>query len=283
MPYVFEVRDVWPAVPAGMGLIRNRAIIALSKWLERRAYLGSSHIVPLSPGMETLVRATIGERRPVTVIPNCADLEPPGPGDTTAVRCRRGWNDRCVLVHTGALGRINGLDAVIRAADVLRDERAALFVLVGEGRERASLEEEVARRGLSNVAFTGTLPKRQMPELLAAADVCLVTMAPFAVLEHNSANKFFDALAAGKPVVLNYSGWQRQVLESAGAGFGCTQGDESEFVARLGELIRSPELRRKMGHNARRLAEARFSRQDGYQKFEAVLRSVVGGGRRPDR
>lgn len=280
VPYVLELRDLWPAVPVAVGALRGRLRVGLARWLERRAYLGARHIVVLSPGMEAAVREVVGDRRPCTLIPNCCDLDLFGGADGAAVRRQYGWEDRCVFLHAGAMGRINGLDLVVRAADALRSESAALFVLAGEGREQAALERDVRRRGLANVVFLGKRPKREMPALFAAADVCLMTVAPFPILEINCANKWFDSLAAGKPVVLNYSGWQREVLESAGAGYGCCLGDDHEFVRRLQELVRDAQRRAQMGRSARRLGEARFSRDSCLQRVEAVLNSVAN---RPGR
>lgn len=271
VPYVFEVRDIWPAVPVGIGVLRNRAVIAALRWLERRAYLGARHVVALSPGMADEIRRSIGDRRPCTVISNCADTQFFQHADRDGVRRHHGWEDACVILHAGAMGMVNGLDAVLRAAAALRDEPAARFVLVGEGRERARLENDARSRNLSNVIFLDKQPKREMPGLFAAADVCLMVVAPHPVLEHNSANKFFDALAAGKPVVLNYGGWQREALEATGAGVGTAMNDDAAFAAHLRTLVRDRDRRAVMGGHARRLARERYDRDAAADQLERVL------------
>jgi glycosyltransferase involved in cell wall biosynthesis len=103
-------------------------------------------------------------------------------------------------------------------------------------------------------------PKKELPRWVSACDVSTVIFADYPILEHNSANKFFDSLAAGKPVLLNYSGWQRELLEKNQAGFGCRQCDINEYVEKVRRFILQKDRLKEMGYNARRLAETQFSR-----------------------
>lgn len=260
-PYVFEVRDLWPAIPHELGYLPGGPVLWLLKAFERRVYRGSAGVVALSPGMRDGVVASAGERVPVIVVPNCCDTDRFRPDiDGSAIRREFGWGDRFVCIHVGAIGMANGLDFVLDVADHVRDDPDYLFVLIGEGRERPRLEAMIAERGLNNVVFTGPMPKARLPEVWAAADVALVIFAPFPILEHNSANKLFDSLSAGRAVLLNYSGWQREQLEAVEAGMGCAQGDVAGFVANLYRLKGDASLRQRMGGNARQLAEKRFNR-----------------------
>ena len=259
--YVFEVRDAWPAVPIALGVIRQPLLIRLLRWLERTIYAGASAIVTLSPGMTELVRAAAPAGKRIETIPNGADTDLFTPQiSAEPVRRERGWEGRFVCLHAGAMGRVNGLDCILRAAERFRSDCDFLFVLLGEGNEKARLIEARDRLGLKNLEILPGLPKHQMPAVLAAADVGLMTVAAFPILEHNSANKLFDYLSAGKLVVLNYGGWQREVLESCGAGAGTPLGDEEAFFANLAVLQTDPTRRRTMGDNARRLALEVFQR-----------------------
>jgi glycosyltransferase involved in cell wall biosynthesis len=174
------------------------------------------------------------------------------------------------------MGPVNGLDAVIEIAHRLRKDPEWLFVLIGEGNEKPRLQARCRALGLTNVQFLDGIPKSDLPVVLAAADVALVTVVPVPILEHNSANKFFDALSAGKPVVLNYGGWQREIIEPAGAGLGCHLGDTAEFCAKLSQLKSDPQLRATMGRNARELAVKRFSRDLLAAKVLEVLVESAG-------
>jgi glycosyltransferase involved in cell wall biosynthesis len=259
--YVFEVRDVWPAVPIAMGVIQNRLMIGALKWFERLVYRKAEAVVALSPGMEASVRKSSPPGRTVVVAPNCCDTDTFRPDvDGGQVRQARGWQDRFVCMHVGAIGPTNGLMVLVRAARHFRDSPEYLFVLVGDGSERPAICAEIERLQLRNIEVIDTTPKHEIPALLAAADLSLVVFANVPILEDNSANKFFDSLSAGRPVLLNYGGWQQEVIETAGAGWGCKQGDEVEFFAKIKRIKEDPELRRRMGQAARRLALERFSR-----------------------
>ena len=120
-----------------------------------------------------------------------------------------------------------------------------------------------------------TVPRRQLPAILAAADVSLVICGNVPILEHNSANKFFDALAAGKPILLNYSGWQREILEQNNAGFGCRQYDADEFVERVLYLDSHREKLAEMGRNARRVAIEKFDRDKLASQALEVLETTL--------
>ncbi len=274
--YVFEVRDVWPAVPVAMGIIRNRLAILLFSRLERMIYRGARAIVALSPGMEKMVREAGPGHKPIVTVTNCSDVELFRPDlDGAAVRRERRWDGRFICIHTGGVGTVNGLDWIIGAADHLRDDPDFLFVLVGKGNKKELVLAELKRRGLTNLIIVDAMSKNELPRVVAAADVCLVTFMSIPIMEDNSANKFFDSLSAGKPVLLNYSGWQREIIEQAGAGFGCDLGNEQQFFQRLSELKNDPELRCKMGANARHLALTRFNRDLLSQRALEVAEGVA--------
>ncbi|MCG3130433.1 MAG: D-inositol-3-phosphate glycosyltransferase [Phycisphaerae bacterium] len=260
-PFVFEVRDLWPDLPIAFGALRSGLLRRAARMLERRAYARARAVVALSPGAAEVIRSRSPKDRRVEVIPNCADVDVFTPdADGREIRRKHGWVDKFVLLHAGALGPANGLDAVVRTADGLRGDASVHFVLLGEGSERLRLEEETRRRGLTNVEFIRGVAKAAVPAYFAAADVALVIVAPLPIMQHNSANKFFDALSAGRPVLLNYSGWQRELLESAGAGAGCDLGDEEAFAARVRALKSDRAQLAEMGRRARQLAVEKFDR-----------------------
>ncbi len=275
-PFVFEVRDRWPAVPIEMGIIKNKILIKMLLWLERRIYKSASAIVALSPGMAAGVKDVLGEtQKAVATIPNCSDIELFRPDiDGSAIRRKFRWEDKIVFLHAGAMGKVNGLGFVIDAAQRLKDKPDVHFVLIGRGSQKQALSDRIKRLGLSNIEVLESRPKRELPEFVAAADVSLAIIGDHPILEHNSANKFFDALSAGKPVLLNYSGWQRQILEENNAGFGCELCNLDEFVEKVlyfnshrAELI-------EMGQNARQLAEEKFDRAKLAAQALDVINSI---------
>lgn len=259
--FVFEVRDQWPQVPIELGIIRNSLLKRFLLWLEKRIYLSSSAIVALSPGMAEGIKSIIGDSRPVITVPNCSDTDVFKPDvDGSEIRRKYCWEDKFVLLHCGAMGKANGLDFLVDAAQKLRNDPVIHFVIIGDGSTKSGLEKKTAELGLSNIEFLRSVEKCNLPYYIAACDAALVIFANFPILEHNSANKFFDSISAGKPVLLNYSGWQQKIIEEHNAGLGCHQFDIDEFVEKIKYLKLHPDQRIEMGEKARQLALTNFDR-----------------------
>jgi len=276
IPFVFEVRDQWPAIPVEMSIIKNKVLIKILFWLERKIYKSSTAIVALSPGMADGVRSVLKEEKTIAIIPNGCDTDVFRPDiNGSKIRQERGWDDKLVLLHFGAIGKANGLEFVIDAAERLKSNTNIHFVLVGDGGEKPSLVKRIAQSSLKNVEFLDSVPKTELPRIIAACDVSMVIFANYSILQHNSANKFFDSLSAGKPVLLNYSGWQRDILEENQAGLGCNLCDLDEFVERVLYFNSHREQLIKMGQNARLIAEKKFSRDKLAAQTLLVLEATL--------
>ncbi|HDL07145.1 MAG TPA: glycosyltransferase WbuB, partial [Desulfobacteraceae bacterium] len=272
-------RDQWPEIPIELGVIKNKIMIKLLLWLENTIYKNSSAIVALSPGMNQGIRDVLGDSKPITVASNCSDLDAFYPElDGSKIRKERGWEDKFVFLHFGAMGKANGLDFVVDIAEKLEDNKDIHFVLVGDGSEKQRLKDRIARIGLPNIEILDSVPKSELPFWVTAADVSMVIFANHPILEHNSANKFFDSLSAGKPILLNYSGWQRQVLEESKAGFGCELCNLDEFVKKVLYLNSHRDAIATMGAKARELAERKFNIDKLAADVLAVISSVADDG-----
>lgn len=275
-PFVFEVRDQWPEIPIELGVIKNPLLIKLLLWLEKRIYKSASAIIGLSPGMSAGVREVIGENKLIETVPNSSDTEVFRPDiDGSDIRKQHGWGNKFVLTHFGAMGKANGLEFLVDAADKLKDNTDIHFVIIGDGATRQPLIDKVSKLGLKNIEFLGSISKTVLPEYIGACDVSTVVFADYPILEHNSANKFFDSLSAGKPVLLNYSGWQRDAIENVKAGFGCKQFDIAEFTEKIIYLNSNTQLLETIGENARLLAEKEFNRDLLSSKVLKVLEKSV--------
>jgi len=275
VPFIFEVRDQWPEIPIELGILNNKLLIKLMLLLEKSIYRSASAIVALSPGMSKGVREVIGEEKIIETIPNSSDTGVFRPDiDGTNIRRKYGWHEKFVLLHFGAMGKANSLEFIVDVADKLKDNTDIHFVVIGDGATRQPLLDKIKHLGLNNIELVGSRPKTVLPKYVAACDVSLVIFADYPILEHNSANKFFDSLGAGKPVLLNYSGWQRDVIENANAGFGCDQCNVDEFIDRVNYLFENKTLLNGFGNNARNLAKTEFSRDKLSQKVLSLIESL---------
>jgi glycosyltransferase involved in cell wall biosynthesis len=277
VPFVFEVRDLWPEALVNVGALNNPLAIWWLRRMARRIYRAADHIVALSPGMkEGIVRAGVAAEK-VTVIPNACDLDLFRPDlDGSAARQRLGLGGRFAAIYFGAMGMANGLEYVIEAARLLaqRGNDRIVLVLQGAGGRREELENLARRYGLTNVVFGPLVSHEEVARVVAGCDVCL-TIFRAAQEQTWSPNKMFDSLAAGKPVLLNVSGWLAETIEQNGCGRYVAPDRPQALADALEELARDPARCRRMGENARALAERQFDRRRLAAQLEAVLLQAV--------
>ena len=278
VPFVFEVRDLWPEALVNVGALKNPLGVWWLQRMARRIYTAAEHIVALSPGIkEGIVRTGVPDER-VTVIPNASDLDLFRPGlDGSAARKRLGLGDRFTAIYFGAMGLANGLEYVIEAARILAERRKdhIAFVLHGDGGKRAELQQMAHSYKLTNVIFSNLVPdKDEVAQIVAGCDVCMTIYR--AAREHTwSPNKIFDAFAAGKPVLVNVSGWLGDIVEDNNCGR-CLDPRRPEMLAdAMEELASDLPLCRQMSKNARSLAEREFDRIKLAGRLENVLVKAV--------
>jgi glycosyltransferase involved in cell wall biosynthesis len=165
-----------------------------------------------------------------------------------------------VVMYTGAHGLSNDLGIVLSAARLLLDRPAIRFVFVGDGKEKSELLKQAERDGLSNVLFLPSVGKLDMPEVLAASDACVAILKPLELYKTTYPNKVFDAMAAGKPVLLAIDGVIRTVVDQAQAGIFCQPGDAAALVDAVVQLEQDRASAKIMGENGRRYLIQHFSR-----------------------
>lgn len=282
IPYVFEVRDLWPEAPIQIGAIRHPLFIWLLRKLEMHTYRHARHLVALSPGMAAGIEATGIAAEKITMIPNCADLDlfDERQIDSTVLQQmveQFQLAGKLVVLHGGSLGLANGLHAVVEAAIQLAQagEERIVFLFAGEGRMRPELEALAKREGLTNVLFTGALPRKEMPLYLAVSDITITSFLPLPILATNSPNKFFDSLAAAKPVIVNSAGWTKELVENYQIGYYVDPKRPAELAELLLSLIGKKEQLQRMGERARALAQAEYERGKLAQQLEAVLHKAM--------
>tara|TARA_R110000850_G_scaffold88691_1_gene190345 strand:- start:2879 stop:4117 length:1239 start_codon:yes stop_codon:yes gene_type:complete len=282
VPMVFEVRDLWPELPIAMGALRNPVAKKAACALERFAYRHSAQVIALSPGMrDGVVRAGYPAER-VTVIPNSADLAlfDPKMADSSAFRRKHPEiGARPLIVYTGTMGRINGVGYLVGVAQAAMQQGSKVcFAVIGSGQEEDAVRQAAAAAGVLGVNFFMFPPvaKREVPNVLASADLALSLFIDLPAMWANSANKFFDALASGTPVALNYGGWQAEWVEGTGAGLVLPPDDPCAAAQAIERWLGQPEEdKKRAGEAARALAEREFSRDVLAERLAGVLEDVA--------
>ena len=244
VPFVLEIRDMWPDSIVAVGAMKNRRILAMFYRLERWLYAGADHIVTVGDGYwEDLVDKGV-PRSKLTIIPNGVDRDVFWPRDATETLAQFGIRDRFTCAYVGTIGMASGLDVVIEAAEKLHDRGCddIAFLLVGDGAERERLEQTANERGLDNLIFTGLLPKEQMPEVLAATDVCLVHLRKVDLFKRVMPSKIFEIAAMEKPIILGVEGHAAAFVQTANAGI-CIEPENAEELVRAVCLLASDSAR----------------------------------------
>jgi len=280
VPMVFEVRDLWPELPIAMGALKG-PLIPLAQWLADLAYRNAARVVALSPDMAAGVQKRGYPAERISVIPNASDLDLFRHADKmgTTFRQKHPWlRDRPLVVYTGTLGRINGVDYLVRlAAQMLRKDPEVRFLVVGEGHEEEKVRQLAQQMGVwqTNFYMMPPVPKRQMPMILGAATIATSLFINLPEMWANSANKFFDALAAGTPLAINYQGWQAEILTRTGAGIVLPPQDISSSADLLLSFIRDQTRLKAARQAAKSLAESEFNRDLLAARLEQVLLTAV--------
>ena len=277
VPFVFEVRDLWPEIPITIGALTNPISKLLAVRMARRVYGSADHVIALSPGMKEGVMKWGVPDENITVIPNCSDIALFGCRDAReAERKQFGWSDKFVCVFCGSIGLANGLDYLLDCGKVLSNNGVnnIHIAIVGDGAEKERLAARIEHEKIGSVTVYDSVPKKDVPALLAASDVGVVSFLPIPYMNTNSANKFFDFLAAGLPVIINYDGWQESLLQESGAGFSVDPHEPGALAKVLMDLQTKPEMCQKMGLAARALAEEQFDRAKLVKNLEQLLLRV---------
>ncbi len=273
VPFLLEVRDLWPAFAVAVGVLRNKTLIRMSEWLERFLYRHADHVLVNSPGYLDHVKVRGAER--VSLIPNGADPEMFDPdADGAAFRQAHNLENHFVVLYAGAHGLSNALDVVLDAAERLREDATIQIILLGDGKEKPRLQTSAQARKLENIRFLPPVPKTGMREALAAADACLAILKPIEMYKTTYPNKVFDTMAAGRPVILAIDGVIRKVVEDADAGVAVAPGDPAALAEAIGELASDPERCKTMGSNGRKAVEMQFSRKILADEFTTLLETV---------
>ena len=279
-PFVFEVRDLWPELPRAMGVLRNPVVLLMLDWLEFVAYHSANSCIALSPGIaQGITRRGVPESRVVTA-PNGCNLDLFAPDAEQPLPEIPGLPpDAFVATFTGAHGVANGLGAALDAAAQLRmrGRTDILLVFIGDGKEKPVLIERAHREKLDNCLFVDPMPKKALAQFLCRrANVGLMILANVPAFYYGtSPNKFFDYLASGLPVLVNYPGWMAEMVTAQGAGVVVPPQDSVAFADALMHMADARSATAEMGPRGRNFAQREFLQTTLAQRCVSVMERVT--------
>ena len=278
LDYVFEVRDLWPEAPKQMGVIKNPLLLKGLSLLEWTVYRHAKHIISLSPGMTAGILAQGIEQQKVTMIPNFSDLslfQPKHiqPALQADLIKRLKLQNKFVLLHLGAMGEANGLMYLIEAAKILKKNgyQQIMIIIGGDGKVRAALQKECQSAGLVNVLLTGDIKRKDVPTMTSLANVTMTSFKNLPILATNSPNKFFDALAAGKPIIVNANGWTKEIVEKNQIGYYVRPDHPEDLAQLLVKLQDQQQYLKALAPKIRAIAQQNYSAERLTDQMEKIL------------
>lgn len=273
--FVFEVRDLWPEFPIEIGAIKNRLAIKFLRKFEKRIYEKSEHVVALSPGMKDGVMKAGTPEAKVSMIPNMSKPDKFYPHEPQMRIVEQFGLDltKFNVIHFGSMGRANGLAYIIETARLLqeRGDKSVQFVFMGSGATEPVIKKQSEDYGLTNVQFLGSHKMEVVSEVVNCCSASITTFLNLPVLKTNSPNKLFDSLSAGKPIIVNSSGWTKDMVEKEDCGFYVDPERPEDLAQRLLEVKDDKELLSRWGKNARRLSEEVYDKDILSAKVADVL------------
>jgi glycosyltransferase involved in cell wall biosynthesis len=276
IPYLFEVRDLWPEVPIQMGALKNKLLVKLAITFEKKIYENSIHIIALSPGMkEGILKRNIANSK-ITVIPNMSKINEfwPREKNTELIKKLGLQVNSFKIIHFGSIGLANGVFTIIETAKLLKNNTEIEIIFIGGGSQETVMKKKCEQYNLKNVFFLGEFPMKTTSEIVNFCDVSIVSFLDLPILYTNSPNKLFDSLSAGKPIIVNSAGWTKELVENNGCGLYVNPNNPSDLVEKIHYLKSNNEILTKMGGESRKLAQNKYDKEILSDKFVEVINSI---------
>ncbi len=283
LPFVFEVRDLWPQSLEAVGATRPSSLFYRSlERLARFLYQRADRIVVDGEWKRRALAAGGVQPEKIAVIKNGVAedfcLEPHSAGALSArqqLRAEFKLLDKFVVMYFGTLGMAHGLDTVLLAADRLRQWPEIVFLLVGEGAERDKIKQRIDELCLQNLHYLGKQPRERIPAFLAASDACLVPLRRSETFKTAIPSKMFEAMMAAKPVILGVEGEAKEILLEARAGIAVPPEDREVLAAAILTLCKDPALSLELGNNGRRTVLDKYTRRHQSTAYLELLAGLV--------
>lgn len=273
VPWIFEVRDLWPDFPIQMGAVRNPLARKALYAVEHALYRSAAHVVTLSPDMEAHVRQQGVPAGRVTTLVNGADFSLAATSADDALPEVLRSDDRAVVLFAGTFGRASDIPTLIDAARRLAHRRDLVFVFVGSGYYRPALEQ--AATELPNLLVFPPVAHHQIYAWFRRAALSVVSFRDLPVLAANSPAKFFDSLAVGTPVLVTNPGWTRAFVERHRCGWYVPAERPDLLAARIEELVEHPEILAEAGCRGQTVAQQEFDREELAHRFIDLIEQVA--------
>lgn len=280
IPFIFEVRDLWPESAIDTGVLKNKYIIKFAYWFEKFIYKKAALINVLTPAFrDKLIQEKKISKEKIIFIPNAADF-------TLAENIQKsfnaldfkkeiGLNDKFVITYVGAHGVANHLIQIIDAAEHLTNTNV-VFQLIGAGMQKQFLQEQVKNRNLKNVIFRDSVSKQEVFKYILASDAGASVLKKVDTFKTIYSNKTFDYMSCKKPILLAIDGVSRDLIIKANCGVYVTPESTQSIVKGIKEMIiKTPQELQEMGQNGYNYAKKYFNREQLAQQYVFEIEKMI--------
>ncbi|MDR2757050.1 MAG: glycosyltransferase family 4 protein [Planctomycetaceae bacterium] len=278
VPFIAEIRDLWPDSIVAVGAMKNKKLLAIIYWLEKLLYQWATHIVTVGHGYaEDLKDKGVPEKK-ISIIPNGVDKDlflDRLPDEN--FRTKYDLKNKISCAYIGTIGMAAGLEIVLDAAEQLQKHghNNIIFFLIGDGADREKLQQDAENRPLNNVIFTGMIPKNNVPEILAAADICFVHLKKKPLFTRVLPSKIFEMAAMKKPIILGVEGFAAQLIQEADAGICIEPENTNAFLNAIEILVQQPELRKNYGEHGQQYVLEHYNRKHLAEQYICVIELIT--------
>lgn len=281
IPFVFEVRDLWPESLAAVGVggedsLLHHALGALAGFL----YQHSDRIVVVTGAFQQhLVQRWRVLREKISVVENGVETDlfaPLLPRANGELRQQLGATGKFLVLYAGTMGMAHGLETLLDAAEQLQQENPDVqFLLVGEGAEKERIKTLAQTRGLANVRFLDQQPREKIPGLISTCDACVVLLKKTEIFKTVIPTKMLEFMSSARPVILGVEGQAREIIREAGAGLAIEPENAAALARAIQQLASNRELGLSLGQNGREYVLRHFSRGSTAEKYIHILQKFV--------
>ena len=276
VPWLLEVRDLWPESILAVGAIKNKSLIALLEWLERFLYSRADHIVPVTEAFKGHIAARGAKPSAITVIRNGVNLDLFEKTQRNQALAQE-WSldNKFVAAYVGTHGLAHGLDTILAAAEILREHKDIVFLMVGDGAERARLLQQVTELNLTNVIMQSQQPKNMMPAIWSITDVSLVLLKKLDLFKTVIPSKIFESMAMSVPIILGVEGEVKTIIDEADSGICIEPESAADLAAAVIRLKNDQATYRRISATGNEYVAKNFDRKVLADQYLTLLENMV--------
>lgn len=277
-PFILEIRDLWPESLVGSGIGTEKSLlIRIIDRLANFLYLHSTHIVVLTESFRKNLISKRGiKEEKISIVENGIETDIFTPLEIKPeIKRDLGLGEKFIVSYIGTFGYAHGLDTVLEAAEILKDDEDINFLLIGEGVRKDYLIDLAKEKNLENVRFLDFQPRKMIPQFINLSDVCMVLLKDSEVFKTVVPSKMLEFMACGKPIILGVDGQAREVMEKGNAGIFIPPESSKKLAEAIIKLKDDPALKTRLGNNGREFVLSKFTREKKAKEYLNLLKNFI--------